>query len=118
MWYNQIIQTNHKNMDNNNHPVTKKELDQALNDWTYTEIAPTVELIFEKHQDKIVNEVKKIKDEIVKSNDTLAGVIKTQNEELMAKIMGVKQAEDKFEEINVTLADHGRRLGALELQPA
>ena len=74
--------------------------------------------MFEKHQDKIVDEVKKIKDEIVKSNDNLAGVIKKDHEELAAKFMTAKQAEEKLEKFGNTLAEHGNFLSTLGFQPA
>ena len=105
-------------MDDNNHPVTKKELKQALNDWTCTEIAPVVESIFEKHKGDIVDEVRKIKDEIVKSNDNLVGEIKKDREESMATVMSSKTANEKYKEYDELFKKHNLRIHALELQPA
>ena len=112
-------------MDNNNHPVTKKELNQALNDWTYTEIAPVVESMFEKFGEKmdnkfeeINNNIKASENRILNSNDNLAGVIKKDHEELAAEFMTAKRAEEKLEKFGNTLAEHGNFLSTLGFQPA
>jgi len=52
------------------------------------------------------------------SNDKLAGEIKKDREEVMAKLMSTEQSNIKFKDIDETLKKHTSRLTALETQPA
>ena len=59
-------------MNNNNQPVTKKELDEILDhklhQWTKKEIVPTVESMFDKFGEKMTREFDKINSEFDKTN--------------------------------------------------
>lgn len=105
-------------MNNNNQPVTKKELDEILehklHQWTKKEIVPTVESMFDKFGEKIKKEVTDAKNEIIKSNDKLAGEIKKDREEFMATVMLSKQADEKFQEHDKILKNHAGRLKVLD----
>ena len=128
-------------MNNNNQPVTKKELDEILDhklhQWTKKEIVPTVESMFDKFGEKMTKEFDKINSEfdkinsefdkinsnikasenrIINSNDKLAGEIKKDREEIMATVMSSKQANEKYQQYDKTLKNYGERLKILEGQ--
>ncbi|OGG86884.1 hypothetical protein A3B87_01285 [Candidatus Kuenenbacteria bacterium RIFCSPHIGHO2_02_FULL_39_13] len=114
-------------MNNNNQPVTKKELDEILDhklhQWTKKEIVPTVESMFDKFGEKIdkkfeeINKnIKTSENRIVNSNDKLAGEIKKAHEEMMATVMSSKQANEKYQQYDKTLKNYGERLKILEGQ--
>jgi len=85
-------------MNNNNQPVTKKELDEILDhklhQWTKKEIVPTVESMFDKFGEKMTKEFDKINSEFDKTNSNIKASenrIINSNDKLEKFILGKKK---------------------------
>jgi len=85
-------------MNNNNQPVTKKELDEILDhklhQWTKKEIVPTVESMFDKFGEKMTKEFDKINSEFDKTNSNIKASenrIINSNDKLGKFILGKKK---------------------------